>query len=61
MTKHELCETLTSMGYEVQHEEGVPFLLLSEKEYKYSKISKVIKNLGYEGSWGMKIKQGGQI
>lgn len=51
MSKQELILKLTEIGYETQLIDGIPYIL----NVSYSKADKVIKDLGYKRSYGVKI------
>lgn len=51
MNKQELILKLTEMGYKTQIIDGIPYIL----NISYSKADKVIKELGYKRSYGVKI------
>ena len=53
MTKQELVDKVKSMGYETGIEEGIPFIY----NLPYPKADKIIKELGYKGSYGVKRKE----
>lgn len=55
MEKKELVEKLNEKGILADIEDGVVMLLVSEKEYrKPTQIMNLIKELGYNESWGMR-------
>lgn len=51
MSKQDLILKLTEMGYEAQLIDGIPYILNAS----YSKADKIIKELGYKRSYGVKI------
>lgn len=53
MTKKELIEKLASMGYEAEMIDGIPYIF----NLPYSKASKIIKEIGYKGSYGVKDRK----
>lgn len=53
MTKKELIEKLVAMGYEVEIVDGIPYIF----NLPYSKASKIIKEIGYRGSYGVKDRK----
>ena len=53
MTKKELIDKLVSMGYEADMIDGIPYIF----NLPYSKASKVIKVIGYKGSYGVKDRK----
>ena len=55
MTKKELIEKLVAMGYEAEIVDGIPYIF----NLPYSKASKLIKEIGYRGSYGVKEKKAG--
>ena len=50
MTKQELVDKVKSMGYETGIEESIPFIY----NITYPKAHKIIKELGYKGSYGIR-------
>ena len=50
MTKQELIDKLRALGYQAEIIEGIPYIF----NVPYSKADKVIKELGYIGSYGVK-------
>ena len=53
MTKQELVDKVKSMGYETELIEGIPYIF----NLPYPKADKIIKELGYKGSYGVKRKE----
>lgn len=53
MSKKELIEKLVSMGYEADMIDGIPYIF----NLPYSKASKIIKEIGYKGSYGVKDRK----
>ena len=53
MTKQELIDKLRTLGYQAEIVEGIPYIF----NLPYSKADKVIKELGYKGSYGVKRKE----
>lgn len=53
MSKKELVEKLAAMGYETELIDGIPYIF----NLPYTKADKLIKELGYKGSYGVKRKE----
>ena len=53
MSKQELIEQLKTMGYEAEIVEGIPYIF----NLPYPKADKIIKDLNYKGSYGVKKKE----
>lgn len=53
MSKQELIDKLVAMGYEAEIVEGIPYIF----NLPYSKADKLIKELGYKCSYGIKRKE----
>lgn len=50
MSKYELIDKLTSLGFEAGIIDGLPYIL----NVPYDVAERAIKSLGYEQSWGVK-------
>lgn len=50
ITKKELVEKLTKLGYTTELINGIPYIY----EIPFSECEKIIKELGYTGSYGVK-------
>lgn len=58
MEKLELVKALTDQGIDAHIEDGIVMIRLSLKEYeKPSMIKKIIKETGYESSWGIRCSE----
>lgn len=53
MNKQELIEQLKAMGYETEIVEGIPYIF----NLPYPKADKIIKEIGYIGSYGVKDRK----
>ena len=53
LSKQELIDKLIDLGYQAGIEEGIPFIY----NLPYPKADKIIKELGYIGSYGVKRKE----
>lgn len=53
MSKKELIDKLASMGYEAEMIDGIPYIF----NLPYLKASKIIKEIGYKGSYGVKDRK----
>lgn len=52
MSKQEFIEKLTQLGYEAELIDGIPYIL----NESYSKAEKIVKELGYKRTYGIKNK-----
>lgn len=50
MKKQELIDKLRALGYQAEIVEGIPYIF----NVPYFKADKIIKELGYKGSYGVK-------
>lgn len=53
MSKKELIDKLVSMGYEAEMVDGIPYIF----NLPYSKASKIIKEIGYKGTYGIRERK----
>ena len=53
MSKQELIDKLIDLGCQAEIVEGVPYIF----NLPYPKADKIIKELGYKGSYGVKRKE----
>ena len=53
MTKEELVEKLIELGYQAELIDNIPFIFGVSK---YSEADKAVKELGYVGTYGVKLK-----
>lgn len=53
VSKIDLVNKLIELGYQAEVVEGVPYLY----NLPYAKADKIIKKLGYKGSYGVKRKE----
>lgn len=53
MNKKELIDKLVAMGYEAGLIEGIPYIF----NLPFPKAEKLIKEIGYKGSYGVKRKE----
>ena len=53
MTKEELVEKLKELGFQAELIDNIPFIF---NVNRYSEADKVVKKLGYVGTYGVKLK-----
>lgn len=56
MSKKELIDKLVAMGYEAEMIDGIPYIF----NLPYSKANKLIKEIGYKGTFGVKDRKDGE-
>ena len=54
MTKIELVNKLVELGYQAEMIDNIPYVL----NVTYSKASKIVKEIGYVGTYGVKNGKG---
>lgn len=54
MTKIELVNKLVELGYQAEMIDNIPYVL----NISYKKASKVVKEIGYDGTYGVKNGKG---
>lgn len=54
MTKEELVTKLIELGYQAELIDNIPYVL----NVTYSKASKIVKEIGYVGTYGVKNGKG---
>jgi len=58
MTTEEFAKALNDRGIETEIDsDGIVVMLLSEKEFeKHMKYAKIVSEIGWNRSWGMRVK-----